>query len=213
MAKHKTGSLLASDDDKENEPSVSTTNARSPLQEGRAGEQPNLVGSTANIDCSLQEAQVDFFALDGQACLDHVETTMKQLKEQTELANDNVLAAIMFSCAGRGPRAGWLLPKRMADATAFANAFGGKVPCVGFYAGGEIGPQATAPATDRSTSQHQQQQQQQAQARNLFQRGKAALQGFTAVFALFIAPKVNLRHVEIDDSPQPVNDFISRRLR
>ena len=181
-----------------------TTNDRSPLQEGRAGEQQNM-GS--NIDCSLQEAQVDFFALDGQACLDHVETTMKQLKEQTEMANDNVLAAIMFSCAGRGPRPGWLLPKRMADATAFVNAFGGKVPCVGFYAGGEIGPLATAPATDLSTSH-----QQQAQARNLFQRGKAALQGFTAVFALFIAPKVNLRHVEIDDSPERVNDFIATRL-
>eukprot|EP00797_Seminavis_robusta_P004490 Sro1293_g260100.2 (107) ;mRNA; r:5590-5910 len=88
----------------------------------------------------------------------------------------------------------------MADANAFSSAFGAKVPCVGFYAGGEIGPLATAPAPDADPS------------RNLFQRGKAALQGFTAVFALFIAPKVDLRHVDIDDSPEHVSEFFNKMM-
>lgn len=147
----------------------------------------------------LDQAQVEFFAMNGQACVEHVESTMRQLKKQADQNNDNVLAAIMYSCGGRGPYPGWLIHKRMADATAFSEAFGGEVPCIGFYAGGEIGPLATAPAPNT-------------EGRNLFQRGKAALQGFTAVFALFIAPEVNLRQADIDDSPEHVSDFISKHL-
>ena len=147
----------------------------------------------------LEQAQVGFFALDGEACLEHVESSMKKLKEQTDTNGENVLAAMMFSCAGRGPMPGWLLTKPMADATAFANAFGNEVPCIGFYAGGEIGPLATAPAPG-------------IQETDLFQRGRAALQGFTAVFALFIAPRVDLRRMEIDDSPIHVDEFIAEYL-
>ena len=147
----------------------------------------------------MEQAQVDFFALDGEACMEHVDTTMQKLQEQTETNGDNVLAAMMFSCAGRGPMPGWLLTKPMADATAFTNAFGNDVPCIGFYAGGEIGPLATAPVPG-------------IQEQDLFQRGRAALQGFTAVFALFIAPRVDLRHMEIDDSPVHVDAFIAEHL-
>lgn len=89
----------------------------------------------------------------------------------------------------------------MADAQSFSKAFRGEVPCVGFYAGGEIGPLATAAPSNP-----------QGPVKNLFQRGKAALQGFTAVFALFIAPKVDLGHVQIDDSPEHVSKFIQKHL-
>lgn len=147
----------------------------------------------------MDEAQIEFFALDGPACMEHVENTMKRLKEQTENNGDNVMAAMMFSCAGRGPMPGWLLTKPMNDATAFTNAFGRDIPCIGFYAGGEIGPLATAPVPG-------------VQERDLFQRGRANLQGFTAVFALFLAPTVDLRHIEIDDSPEHIDAFISEQL-
>ena len=160
---------------------------------------PTSRATSSEADTEMDQAQVDFFALDGEACGEHVETTMQQLKKHTDDKEEHVLAAMMYSCAGRGPNPGWLLRKPMADANAFSKAFGGEVPCIGFYAGGEIGPLAKAPAPD-------------AESRNLFQRGKAALQGFTAVFALFIAPKVDLRQVEIDDSPDRVSEFISNQL-
>jgi FIST C domain len=157
--------------------------------------------STSGNDDDLNQAQIDFFALDGEACAEHVTNTMRLLQAQV-VQNDreNVLAAIMISCSGRGPNPGWLLRREMADANAFASAFGPDVPCVGFYAGGEIGPLATAPARDADPN------------RNLFQRGKAALQGFTAVFALFVAPKVDLRFVYIDDCPEHLADFIADQL-
>jgi small ligand-binding sensory domain FIST len=160
--------------------------------------------TTAHEEGALNQAQIDFFSLDGEACKDHVENTMKQLKEQTQNNNDNVMAAMMFSCNGRGPSPGWLIDERMADATNFARAFGGEVPCIGFYAGGEIGPLATAAPPAVASSNNK--------ARNIFQRGKAALQGFTAVFALFIAPKVDLSRLEIDDSPEHVSQFIRNHL-
>lgn len=160
---------------------------------------PNEVKNTHEREHEMDAAQVDFFALDGKACVEHVESTMKQLKKYTDDKQEHVMAAMMYSCGGRGPYPGWLINKPMADASAFFNAFGREVSCIGFYAGGEIGPLAKAPAAD-------------ATERNLFQRGKAALQGFTAVFALFIAPKVDLRQIEIDDSPGRVSEFIADQL-
>ena len=65
------------------------------------------------------------------------------------------------------------------------------VPMLGFYAGGEIGPRAVA-----------------GNASNIFQSGQAALQGFTAVFALFIVPKLELSGLMIDDGPPSVDEFI-----
>lgn len=158
-----------------------------------------LQEATRAEEGSLDEAQIDFFALDGQACVEHVEATMEQLKKQTEHDKDNLLAAMMFSCNGRGPSPGFLIRESMADAKSFTRAFGSDVPCTGFYCGGEIGPLATASPPN-------------APAKNPFQRGKAALQGFTAVFALFIAPEVDLGNIQIDDSPEHVYEFIRKHL-
>ena len=139
---------------------------------------------------SLVGAEVDFFYLDGEACCSDVDRTVSMLREQTR--GEEILGAVMFSCSGRGPMRGGLIGEDMADATRFANAFPG-VPCLGYYAGGEIGPTALAGN------------------RNVFRQGRAAVQGFTAVFCLFIVP-VERRDYALDDSPDAVRAFVDERL-
>jgi hypothetical protein len=141
---------------------------------------------------SLQDAEIDFFHLDGEACMVDMENSVNCLKAQTQ--NEEILGALMFSCAGRGPEPGFLLPEKMSDATRFARVFP-SVPCLGFYAGGEIGPLALAGNE------------------NIFQTGRAALQGFTAVFALFIVPKVDKPNYHLDDSFESIQRFIKVRLK
>lgn len=70
-------------------------------------------------------------------------------------------------------------------------------------AGGEIGPKALA---GNETS--------------VFQKGNTAIQGFTAVFVLFIVPKIdhNNKNVKknmllfVDDRKENVTSFVQRRL-
>jgi hypothetical protein len=68
------------------------------------------------------------------------------------------------------------------------------VPCLGFYAGGEIGPMALAGNE------------------NVFQTGRASVQGFTAVFCLFIVPVVERQRQMLDDCNENVNRFVATRL-
>ena len=51
---------------------------------------------------SLQNAEIDFFALDGESCMEDMDMTMSKLKEQT--SGEEILGAVMFSCNGRGPQ-------------------------------------------------------------------------------------------------------------
>ena len=44
---------------------------------------------------------------------------------------------------------------------------------------------------------------------NIFQQGHASLQGFTAVFVLFVVPKIELGGFAIDDGPESVEAFMS----
>mmetsp|Transcript_20928 Transcript_20928/g.47510 ORF Transcript_20928/g.47510 Transcript_20928/m.47510 type:complete len:124 (-) Transcript_20928:51-422(-) len=122
-----------------------------------------------------------------------MEATARKLQEQTR--GEQILGAIMLSCNGWGPQDLLSLPgEAMADAARFAKVFP-HVPCLGFYAGGEIGPMALAGRN------------------NVFRTGRVAVQSFTAVFALFIVPVVN--HVgsyHLDDSQENVLKFISDRL-
>jgi small ligand-binding sensory domain FIST len=142
-------------------------------------------------EASLQCAEIDFFTLNGDACLEDMDVTVQKLKEQTQ--GDEILGAIMFSCSGRGPERGGLIHETMADATRFSKIFP-EVPCLGFYAGGEVGPLALAGNKD------------------VFQTGRAAVQGFTAVFALFIVPVVESRNYHLDDCRANVVDFVQTRL-
>jgi small ligand-binding sensory domain FIST len=93
------------------------------------------------------------------------------------LNREKLLGALMFSCGARGPQPR-MLPVAMADATEFRRVFP-DLPLHGFYAGGEIGPEARA-ANGR-----------------VFMHGRVKLQGFTAVFGVFVVPRVQLRDYHI----------------
>ena len=139
---------------------------------------------------TLEGAEIDLFDLDGDSCLLDMEATVSKLKEQT--MGETILGAVMFSCSGRGPGRGYLIRENMADASRFASKFP-DVPCLGYYAGGEIGPLALAGK------------------QNVFQTGQATLQGFTAVFALFVVPAIKPQRHNLDDCDQHVNDFFTEK--
>ena len=89
----------------------------------------------------------------------------------------------MFSCGARGPGAQFM-GERSFDATAFATQFPG-TPLLGFYAGGEIGPQAIADAPLPAAGDSGGDKAALAWGR----QGMACLQGFTAVLGLFSVPR------------------------
>jgi small ligand-binding sensory domain FIST len=139
-------------------------------------------------EASLQNANLDAMILDGQACQEHMEVTVSKLSEQTQ--GEQILGAVMFSCAGRGPRPCALIGETMADATRFANVFP-HVPLSGFYAAGEIGPLALA-----------------GNQNSVFQNGRSAVQGFTAVFALFVVPVATTKFYHLDDSKENIENYV-----
>ncbi|KAL3935110.1 MAG: hypothetical protein SGBAC_009302 [Bacillariaceae sp.] len=145
-------------------------------------------GSQEEI-ATMRDAEIDFFKLTGEACLADMDTTVSKLKEQT--TGEKVLGAVMYSCNGRGPQRGGLIAEAMADASRFSKGFP-NVPCLGFYAGGEIGPLALAGNE------------------KVFQTGRVAVQGFTAVFALFIVPDVERpESYHLDDNDDNVCQFFA----
>ena len=159
----------------------------------------------------LEGALIDFFDMTGEACLEDMDRTMEELREETK--DEELLGAIMISCSARGPDTSSFLCERMADATRFARVFP-HVPCLGFYADGEIGPLALA---GRRPVRHGQQQKNN---HSIFQQGQAALQGFTAVFALFVVPKfafpttaAQWTHYSINDDPQHTRQFLQSYLQ
>lgn len=131
---------------------------------------------------ALLNSTIDLFELDGSTCVDHLEKTLSKL--QSQLVKEKLLGALMFSCSGRGPDSGFI--PRMADATRFEKAFPG-LPMLGFYAGGEIGPE-------------------------FGKKGKVALQSFTAVFGVFIAPIRTASKFILDDTPENLAQHINQRF-
>jgi len=112
---------------------------------------------------------VRFFALSPEQCRLDVPAKLEAVAEQARVAGQRLLGACMFTCAGRG--AGFF-GEPAYDAASFARIFP-HAKMLGFYAGGEIGPKALAAApASRAT-----------------QVGRAAMQGFTAVFGLFMVPQ------------------------
>ena len=150
------------------------------------------VNDTEEDATYYENSEIDLYELDGEACKDDIRLKMTLLKEQTK--DEQILGALIFTCNGRGPKSGWLIDSSMYEATCFAEVFP-QVPCLGFYAGGEIGPEVIVAR------------------QNAFQTCNTKVQGFTAVFALFIVPKSNkwVRH-NLDDSPEPVKSFCVRTL-
>ena len=137
-------------------------------------------------------SEIDLFNLDGQACVEDVGIKLDRLKEL--VAGKRLLAGLMFSCNGRGPERSYLMKTEMCDAHAWNDRFP-SVPLLGFYAGGEIGPRAMAGNI------------------KIFQQGHASLQGFTAVFVLFVVPKIEVDAFAIDDGPESVEEFMRRDFK
>jgi len=163
---------------------------------GVTGEGAFANNGALSANASLQGAYMDLLDLTAESCLRDMDSTMASLREETE--DEDVLGAIMISCAARGPSASSMLHESMADATRFAKEFS-NVPCLGFYAGGEIGPLALAAVGDQKRT-------------SLFRRGQATLQGFTAVFALFIVPKFRLpQDLLLNDDPNSVNQYMEHK--
>ena len=139
----------------------------------------------------LTDSNLDLFAIDSDACVQDVEMTMDRLRAQTE--DEELLGAIMVSCGARGPSENSMLGKPMVDAKSFVRVFP-DIPCLGFYAGGEVGPMALAGR------------------QSVFRSGSAALQGFTVVFAVIVVPKVDLGAIALDDSRENIQDFLKERF-
>jgi len=150
-----------------------------------------MTDGTPEQDLSIENADIDLFSLDAKSCNDHMDCVLEQLKAAT--AQDVILGGLMFSCSGRGPERRSLLREEMADAKRFHKHFPDVNLC-GFYAGGEIGPMAMVGKRD------------------VFQSGKAAIQGFTAVFALFIVPARKSGTFHLDDGPENVIKFVTESL-
>ncbi|KAL7561294.1 hypothetical protein ACA910_022562 [Epithemia clementina (nom. ined.)] len=173
-----------------------------------------------NGNKSLEGLFIDFFDMTGEACVRDMDQTMQLLRDQTTKNKEELLGAIMISCSARGPEASSLIHESMADATRFARVFP-DVPCLGFYANGEIGPLALAgqrscppPRQAQPHDQDQEQEQQRPHA-GVFRHGQAALQGFTAVFALFVVPKFTLPDNAgnfLNDDPVHVRQFVQSYL-
>lgn len=141
---------------------------------------------------SPNNSEIDFFALDSEACLQDLDHTLKCLKLQTQ--NDVILGGMMFSCNGRGPEKSCMLRTEMADAGCFQKYFP-RVCLGGFYAGGEIGPKAMVGKKD------------------VFQKGEACVQAFTVVFALFVVPPVKPGSFTFEDSDSNIHEFVRQKLR
>jgi len=95
-----------------------------------------------------------------------VASSMRRAQELATQNGDTILGALLFTCNARGHH---MFGRDAQDAAIFQAQFP-QAPLMGFYAGGEIGPDAE----DSSTV--------------TFLRGKACMQGFTAVFGFFLVP-------------------------
>jgi hypothetical protein len=147
--------------------------------------------SDDQVNNELDGSDIDLFQLDGPSCIVDLDRTLIRLKEQ--LVGEQLLGALMFSCGGRGPSKRGMMGEEMMDATHFNNHF--NLPCLGFYAGGEIGPMAKA------------------DNKNVFQKGKVALQGFTVVFGVFVVPILDTKYLKLDDSEENCNFHLKKKLK
>jgi small ligand-binding sensory domain FIST len=150
---------------------------------------------------SLVGAEVDFFYMDGEACRVDMDHKVSVLREKTK--GERILGALIFSCSGRGPLRGALVPsctstskplidEDMEDASRFARVFP-EVPCLGYFSGSEIGPLALVGGSNDST--------------------KTAKQRSTAVVCLFIDPIAKRRVYNLDDTPEAVQTFIDQAMK
>ena len=119
-------------------------------------------------------AHVRVYALTAEACASDVDAQLKSLASELAADKRELMGALMFSCNGRGPSSMGPGLDQMLDARVCERNFP-NLPLVGLWAGGEIGPEAIADLEG-----------------GVLRSGKTAmktaLQGFTAVFGVFVVP-------------------------
>ena len=134
-----------------------------------------LQGSTVEGEGEdADAAHVRVYALTAEACAADVDAQLKSLASELAADKRELMGALMFSCNGRGPSSmgpglGQMLDARVCERN-FPN-----LPLVGLWAGGEIGPEAIADLEGGVLRSGQ-------------TAMKTALQGFTAVFGVFVVP-------------------------
>ncbi|EKU20113.1 hypothetical protein NGA_2055400, partial [Nannochloropsis gaditana CCMP526] len=143
---------------------------------------------------------VKFFDLKTQSAQAHVQKKMRAVAEELRRNGQDVLGALLFSCNGRGPRRFLDARSTHVDASAFTAEFPGR-QVGGMYAMGEIGPQATYVDEEEEDDEIAGTDAGMvvkngkglgaggSQILRNSQSGSCALQGFTAVFALLVAPR------------------------
>jgi hypothetical protein len=102
-----------------------------------------------------------------QASVQEVQRKLRLAEERAVSEEQKILGALLFTCNARGRQT---FSQEANDARLFQATFP-TAQLLGHYAGGEIGPDATE---DESAC---------------FLRGNACLQGFTAVFGVFLVPR------------------------
>jgi len=135
-----------------------------------------------DASCGGTGGKVRFFELSPQQCKEDVISKLTAVAQKAAASGQKLVGGFMFSCAGRGAQ---FFGEEDFDAKAFGKIFDGK-PLMGMYAAGEIGPKALG----------------EAPASRATQVGHAAVQGFTAVYALFLAPERSRRKSCIDIRPE-----------
>jgi len=139
-----------------------------------------------------EDCDVRFFHLSLEECRTDLTRLLGYVRAQCEEKEEQVLGALMFTCNARGRQ---FFGEDCVDAKQFQTMFP-TLPLIGFWAGGEIGPQAVAEAAPEQATR----------------TGRAALQGFTAVFGIFRAPLPTARSTLITLADEEVPNAVGEVL-
>ena len=110
---------------------------------------------------------IQFFNMDAATSKSDLRHRLEAARRSCASQSKQVLGGLLFTCGGRGVQ---FYEEQDVESTIFAHAMP-DIGLSGFFAGGEIGPEALAAAPAESE----------------FRRG-ALIQGFTAVFGVFFVP-------------------------
>ena len=154
-----------------------------------------LPGENDDADNCLVGSTLKLFGMNDRTVKADLMNMLDRLGKETEQSNEELMAALMFSCCARGPKLDASSDDAVhQDAFCFHQSFP-KIPLLGFYANGEIGPMARGEVKDAA-----------------FQIGNATLQGYTAVFGVFIKPKVDgplsRKFKDVVGTPERLQEYI-----
>ncbi len=126
------------------------------------------------------------FLLDPDATRDDLKKRLEAAEEKCKAQSKTSLGGLLFTCGGRGYR---FYKEKAVESTIFKNAMP-NTGLSGFFAGGEIGPEALAMQNVNSEF-----------------RNKAAIQGFTAVYGVFFVPKFTTPSGKLLDDAMKSRNF------